>query len=287
VVTSFIDLHVHPPAQEFLGGPLAPYLEGLLAAGRVPGADVAPEQIAAYYRDLGARAVVLGWDAESATGRYPFSSKRVAALVRAAPDVLWGMGAVDPSKGAAAVAQVHEASRLGLSGIALHPSAQGRSPDDRTAFPVWEAAAGHDLVAAFHTGYPMLGTAMPGGAGMRLEPAHPMAVDVVAARLPELRIVLLHGGTLWLAEALAVALHKANVYLCLGGQNPDELTADLLDALAGPLAERVVFGSGFPFARPESWIDKWGRLGMPADLTERLLGANAARLLAALPPSAP
>lgn len=277
-MTGFIDAHVHPPVAGFLNGPIAPFLDGLLEHRGFPATVMEPGDLVDYYRSRAARAVLLGWDSETATNWRPFGSSDVSSLVALAPDVFWGLGAVDPSKGAAAVAQVHEAARLGLAGIALHPSAQGRSPAERTTYPVWEAAAGHDLICMFHTGSTLFGAGTRGGGGVRLAPAWPLHVDTVAARLPELRIVLAHGGTLWLPEALAVASHKANVYLCLGGQSPGSLGEEAITAISGPLADRVIFGSGFPFAEPDTWIEKWQDLGLPETITRKVLHDNALAL---------
>jgi predicted TIM-barrel fold metal-dependent hydrolase len=277
-VTAYIDGHVHPPVAEFVEGPLAPYLPGLEAKG-FSMEPMETKAIADYYRAREARAVLLGWDAESVTNRRPFGNSDVAAMVETAPDVFWGLGAVDPAKGAAAVAQVHEAYRLGLPGISVHPSAQGSSPGDRTTYPVWEAAADHEMICLFHTGTTELGAGMPGGAGIRLEAARPMGIDAVAARLPGLRIVLAHAGTLWRDEAFAVATHKANVYLCLSGAGVAGDEA-LRAAIGGPLARRVIFGSGYPFGDPESGVAEWAELGLPEPILRRVLHDNALDLMA-------
>ncbi len=113
---------------------------------------------------------------------------------------------------------------------------------------------------------------------MRLERGRPINVDSVAARLPTLRIVLVHGGTLWLDEAVAVARHKQNVYVCLGGQSPDGLDPSVLDAIEGPLADRVLFGSGYPFAEPVDWIESFVKLGLSDSATSRVLNDNAESL---------
>ena len=278
-MTKFIDVHVHPPVAELLEGPLAPYLGGLTDHPTFPGKPMEPDQIADLYRNRDARAVLAGWDSESATNRRPYSSADISRLVALAPDVFIGFGAVDAAKGAAAVGQVHEAHRLGLPGIAVHPAAQGRGPGDRTTFPIWEAAAGHGLVCLFHTGATELGAGMPGGGGVRLGPGNPLFVDEVAARLPELQIVIAHGGMLWRDEAIAMAVHKPNVYLCVGGQGPFRFDDELVEVIRGPLADRVVFGSGFPFAAPDAGIGQLSGLGFSAESTRRLLHDNAAALL--------
>lgn len=275
---SFVDAHVHPPLEEFLVGPAAPFLAGIAMR---TGKEIEPMEataLAGYYRKREGAAVLYGWDAEWTTNRRPLSSADIAAAVETDPEVLVGLGGVDPLKGAAAVAQVHETARLGLAGIALHPAAQGFNPADRTTNPVWEAAAEHDLICVFHTGATMFGAGMPGGGGLRLQRARPINVDALAARLPGLRIVLVHGGMLWLDEAVAVALHKANVFLCLGGQSPLSLGSSVLEAVRGPLAARAIFGSGFPFAEPAQWMDDLVKLNLSQDIADGLIRSNAASL---------
>lgn len=276
----FIDAHVHPPVEAFLDGPLAPYLPALERTVSEPLVVRTVEEIASFYRDLGGRAVLLGWDAEASTRLRPFASKDVAAIVAEAPDVFIGLGSVDPARGAVAVAIVHETARLGLPGVALHGAAQGSGPGDRSAFAVWESAAEHDLVCLFHTGYTRLGAGEPGGMGVRLDAARPLEVDVVAAAFPSLRIVLSHTGDLWLDEAIAVTTHKSNVHLCLAGQSPKAMSAELLETLTGLLVDCVHFGSDYPFASPASWLAEWEGLGLPEEVNRKILHDNAMTLFA-------
>jgi predicted TIM-barrel fold metal-dependent hydrolase len=279
-VTAYIDGRVHPPVAALLDGPLAPFLPGLEGVGTVPQAPLEPDEVAEFFRSRDARAVLLGWDSEATTNRRPFSNDDVAALVAGAPDVFIGFGAVDAAKGAAAVAQVHEAARIGLSGLAMPPATQHPGPADRATELVWEAAAGHGLTCLFHTGVTRLGAGMPGGAGVRLSSTNPLIIDKIAARLPELRIVLAHTGRLWRAEAFAIAAHKPNVFLSLGGDEligPD--AADLREAVTGPLKEKILFGSGYPFGDPDKWRADWSALGLSDDVLQKVLYDNAAGLL--------
>jgi hypothetical protein len=278
-VTEFIDVHVHPPVADFLEGPLAPYAPSLRSPSGAALEPITPEALAEIYRQRNGRAVLLGWDTESATHMPPLSSRKIADLVAAAPDAFLGFGAVDPTKGARAVAQVHEAARLGMLGIATHAAAQGIGPGDRFTYTVWESAADHGLVCLFHTGATRLGAGMPGGGGIRLEPGRPIHVDAVAARFPELRIVISHSGPVWRDEALTIAMHKGNVWLDLRGNSPIELDATVRDLMRGPLAGRVLFGSDYPFGDMDRLRSDWTRLDMPESVTRRFLHDNAAELL--------
>lgn len=82
--------------------------------------------------------------------------------------------------------------------------------DDRLYHPVYELAAEHDLTVAFHTG----DTANPTG---RLKFSHPLTVDEVAVRYPDLRLVLCHFGNPWMLDAAEVAKKNPNVYVELSG----------------------------------------------------------------------
>ena len=62
------------------------------------------------------KAVLLAWDAETATGRPRVPNETVAAACRAHPDAFTGLGSVDPHKGQAAVAEVANIAALGLRG---------------------------------------------------------------------------------------------------------------------------------------------------------------------------
>lgn len=277
-MTGFYDAHVHPPVAALLDGPLAPYLDGLQTATGAVVEPVDPVDLADYYRSQGGRALLLGWDLETAGNRRPFSTADVADLVASAPDVFDGLGAVDTAKGALAVSQVHEAARRGMKGIAVHPAAQGMDPDGRLVSPVWEAAAEYGLVCLMHTGTTRLGFGSPGGAGVRLAAGNPIHADGIAARFPSLRIVLAHTGPLWQTEALAVAEHKQNVFLCPTNTTPDGWPG-LAEAATGPLGERILFGSSYPLGDPAAMATSWRESVIPDDVVERILIGNAAELL--------
>jgi predicted TIM-barrel fold metal-dependent hydrolase len=279
-VTRYIDAHVHPPIPAFLEGPVAPYLDDLRDFVQEPITAQTPEEIADFFRARDAQAVLLGWNSLIGSGYRSLGNRDIASLVDSAPDVFYGFGAVDPAGGAGAVAGVHQAARLGLSGLAFHPAAERVAPSDRDGRQVWETAAEHGLVCLIHTGFTRLGAGIAGGGGVGLEPARPLHVDRVAAAFPTLKIILAHTGRLWLDEAVAVSLHKRNVHLCLSGISPKAMEPELLDLIRGPLRTRVHFGSDYPFGSPDSWIAEWESLGLAEEVTSAVLVDNVTRLLA-------
>ena len=155
--------------------------------------------------------------------------------------------------GARAVAGVHSAARLGLSGLAFHPVGQGFDPASRPAFAIYETASEHGMICLFHTGFSRLGSGMPGGTGLRLSHGDPRAVDEVAATFPDLQIVIAHLGRLWRDEAVAVASHKSNVWLNLVGTDGQSF----LDDIDGVDVDRCLFGSDWCFASLDAALDGW------------------------------
>jgi len=278
-VTRFIDVHVHPPLEEFYRGAFAPFLAGLTDyLGReLPTLTV--EELADEYRSRQGMAVLWAWDAEAATGQIAFSNARVAEIVAAHSDVFIGVGSVDPHRGAAAVAGVHDARRLGLKGIAFHPPAQRFSPSDRQAYPIWEVAEEEQLPVFFHTGFTALGAGTPGGSGIRLAGSNPITVDGLATDFPGLRIVLTHPGLPWLDEAVALVRHKANVHMELSGWSPQNLPLVLAEALDGPTIKRFLLGSDFPIYPLEGAVEAWEKSKLSQEARRRILLDNAAELL--------
>ena len=131
-----VDFHVHLPTPDWLDGSLAGYTEAAEAYFRAPVERQPLSQLAERYEGLGVRAVLLAWDAETATGRPRVPNETVAAACRDYPGVFTGLGSVDPHKGAAAVAEVANIAALGLRGVKFHPSLQAFAPDDPAYWPV-------------------------------------------------------------------------------------------------------------------------------------------------------
>src|SRR6266508_590059 len=64
------------------------------------------------------------------------------------------------------------------------------------------------------------GAGTPGGRGQRLDYTRPIYLDHLAADFPALTIVAAHPSWPWTDEGLALARHKANVFLDLSGYSP-------------------------------------------------------------------
>jgi len=274
-----VDFHVHLPTPDWLDGSMAGYVEAAEAYFRSPVQRQPLDQLAARYRALEVQAVLLAWDAETATGRPRVPNETVAAACRAHPGAFTGLGSVDPHKGRAAVAEVANIAALGLRGVKFHPSLQAFSPDDPVYQPIFAACEQHGLLALFHTGTSGIGARQPGGQGIRLDHAHPLKLDAVAAAHPGLTVVAAHFGWPWHMDLIAVALHKANVYIDISGWSPRRIPPEVIRELRGRLAGQFLWGSDFPFLTPERCLAELDDLGLPDDVLAQVLRHNAIRIL--------
>jgi len=274
-----IDFHVHLPTPDWLDGSMAGYVEAAENYFRSPARRETVEQLAGRYRQLNAKAVLLAWDAETATNRPRVPNETVARACERFPDVFTGFGSTDPHKGDEAVAEVANIAALGLRGVKFHPSLQAFAPDDPKHWPVFEACQRHGLIALFHTGTSGIGARQPGGQGIRIDYAHPIKLDSVAAAHPELTIVAAHFGWPWQMDLIAIALHKTNVYIDISGWAPKRIPAEVIRELRGRLSGQFVWGSDFPFFSPERCLTELGELDLPADAAQAVLHDNAARIL--------
>ena len=174
---------------------------------------------------------------------------------------------IDPHKGRRGV---DEARRLiadhGVRGFKFHPNVQGFFPNDRMAYPLYEVIEEAGLPALFHTGQSGVGTGLPGGGGIRLKYSNPMHVDDVAVDFPTLKIVLAHPSFPWQDEALAVAVHKPQVYIDLSGWSPKYFPPQLVHHANTLLRERVLFGTDYPFITPDRWLADFDKLDIKPEV---------------------
>ena len=276
-----IDVHVHVEVDDdghpSLGGELMEASAQYFKAGhRTPTVD----EIAQTYRERSMAAVVFTVDHESATGHPPIRNEFVAQAAGRHPDVLIPFASVDPARGRAAV---ESARRLvgehGVRGFKFHPSLQGFDPGDRSVYPLYEAIAELGVPAVFHTGQTGIGAGLPGGGGVLLGLSNPMLLDAVAAAFPELQIVLAHPSFPWQDEALAVATHKANVWIDLSGWAPKYFPPNLVRYVNTLLQDKVLFGSDFPVITPDRWLTDFDALEIREQVRPKVLKDNAIRLL--------
>jgi predicted TIM-barrel fold metal-dependent hydrolase len=276
-----IDVHTH--AERNTGEPQDPVTAEVLAAaaeyfGGCPPQPTAQE-VADYYRERRMLAVVFTVDDEAGMGRRRIGNAEVLDAARANPDVLIPFASVDPHKGKLALREARELIEAGARGFKFHPNTQAFWPNEHAYYQLYEVIAEAGLIALFHSGTTGIGAGMPGGGGVRLKYSNPMCVDDVAADFPKLAIILAHPSFPWQDEALAVAVHKPNVYIDLSGWSPKYFPDNLIRYTNTLLRHKMLFGTDFPLLTPERWLADFELLPIKDEVRPLVLKQNAARLL--------
>ncbi len=274
-----IDFHVHLPTPEWLDVSMKGYIEAAESYFRSKVARRTLDELAADYEAIDVMAVLLAWDAETATGRPRVPNELVAAACSDHPKTFVGFGSVDPLKGDRAVEELDRISELGLKGVKLHPSLQAFAPDDERHWPLYGRCEELGLAALFHTGTSGIGAGQPGGQGIRLDYARPIRLDAVAAAFPSLNVIAAHFGYPWHLELLAMALHKTNVFIDISGWAPRYIPTEVVRDMKGRLQDQFLFGSDYPFIKPKRCLDELAELDIPDDVLQKVLVDNGSKLL--------
>jgi predicted TIM-barrel fold metal-dependent hydrolase len=276
-----IDVHVH--VEQDLHGRKSMDDELLDAASKYfkgdPYHPTVP-QIAEDYRSKNMAAVIFTVDSELATGHPTLSNEEIAEAAAEHPDVLIPFGSIDPARG---VSGIRAARRLveqhGVRGFKFHPSIQAFEPNDRAVYPLYEELQSLGVPALFHTGQTGIGSGLPGGRGIKLRYSDPMLLDDVAADFPGLTIIMAHPSVPWQDAAIAVAQHKANVFIDLSGWSPKYFPPQLVRAANTLLKTKVLFGSDYPLIRPERWMKDFEALDIRDEVKPLIMKENAVRAL--------
>ncbi|MEA3192355.1 MAG: uncharacterized protein QOD26_688 [Betaproteobacteria bacterium] len=235
-------------------------------------------EMAAYYRKLKMAFVVFTVD--SPKEKRKITNEEIAELAHQNADVAIPFASIDPHRGAEGVAAAKRLIKdYKVKGFKFHPSVQDFFPNDRIAYPLYEAIAEAKLPALFHTGQTGVGAGTPGGGGIRLKYSNPMLLDDVAADFPDMPIVLAHPSFPWQEEALSVATHKPQVYIDLSGWSPKYFPPILVQYANTLLKDKILFGSDYPVMTPERWIEDFDKLAIKPEVRPLIMKMNAARLL--------
>lgn len=121
------------------------------------------------------------------------------------PDELIGFASVNPISNPNAVADLENyVTQYGMRGLKLHPRHQHLAADDPRIFPVVEKAAELGIPVAIC------------GSQWKHAPLRdqlPQNIDVLAKQVPEVNIIVCHGGGFHFMDAFVVAIANENVYL--------------------------------------------------------------------------
>jgi len=133
---------------------------------------------------------------------------KARAAVKKYPDLVIGLGIIHPGEDAVTLIDMYR--QQGFKGVKfINPKAPYDTAD---YFKYYEKCRVNKMVAAFHTGY-----VSDGGRDVSSLWMHPMTLDRIARKFPDVNIIGYHIGNPWYTDACSVALNFPNVYWDLSG----------------------------------------------------------------------
>ena len=173
-----------------------------------------------------------------------------ADAVRRYPEKFTGFAYVDPRRPDCLERLGHAVEKLGLVGVKHGPIYNGVPLDDPRLEPIFAYCEKNDLPITMHMGttYTRLYAA---------ELGRPLAVEAVALRHPDLKLVMAHMGHPWFEECIAVIRKQPNVYAEISAiyYRRWQFYNVMLAIEEYQVADKVFFGSDFPFSTPGEGIE--------------------------------
>lgn len=220
------------------------------------------------------RAVVMGRQSAPAYGHVP--NEEVAELVDLYPGRFYGFGGVKGCDLDGAMKEIDLIQSYGFKGIALDNGwyEEPWYDDDERLFPIYQRCSDEGLIVSLTSSIYV---------GPDLTYCHPVHIQRVAKRFPDLKIVVPHAAWPYTTLMCAVAFQCRNVHLIpdLYMNIPNMPGAqDYIRALDYYLGHRLLYASSYP-VRPlgQSLRDFLSLPVTNEPARQRCLAENALRLL--------
>jgi len=173
------------------------------------------------------------------------------------------------------VEELEHKYKWGMKGLKIHPVAQNFAPDDKRMWPVYEWLEKHNLPITAHSGINIDETSRYG---------EPRRWNTVLEEFPNLKLILAHLGNGFWDQTIEIAdkfLHVmfdtaiAISYIQSPTTLDDEAAVDIIKTIG---ADRILFGSDYPWINPKKDIERIKSLDISEDDKKLILGENAVRL---------
>ncbi len=177
-------------------------------------------------------------------------NKKISQYVREQSKLV-GFAAFNPVEDKIGLKHITSATKgLGLDGAVLYCSEDKFHPTHSRAMRFYASAEELSLPVFFHNGPPL-------SSGAVLDYAQPYLLDEVARKFPLLKIVIGSMGRPFVSQTLCMLGKHDNVYADLT-IDPDrvwEVYNIVLSANEAGVMDKLLFGSGYPFAEPGNCIE--------------------------------
>jgi predicted TIM-barrel fold metal-dependent hydrolase len=138
---------------------------------------------------------------------------------------------------------------------------------DAVYYPLYAKCAELDLPLCMNTGLP--GPPIPG------EAQHPIHLDRVCVRFPELALCMIHGADPWWDVAIRLMIKYRNLALMTSAWSPKRLPDSLLHFMRTRGQDKIIFASDWPVLPMRRVVPEALALELPANVLENYLYNNA------------
>jgi predicted TIM-barrel fold metal-dependent hydrolase len=179
------------------------------------------------------------------------------------PGHVYGHVYLNPHNVSAALTEIDRCAEADcFRGVKLHPSEDAWFPYMKEYFPIYARLEELALPILFHSGtHPH---------------SNPLAIAYAAQHFPSIPFILGHFGLADLSwECFPAADLSSNVYV---DTTANPMVRVMSEWLAEFGADRMLWGSDFPFYNVDYELAKIDRLGVSHSDRERILGGNAERI---------
>lgn len=170
-----------------------------------------------------------------------------------------------------------------IHGLKFYPGYQDFSPADERLSRVYELCQTMKKPVMYHTG-----VLLKGSKGS-LRQSHPLNVDDVANRFPELKIIMAHTGNPWILDAAAVVAKQPNVYVDVSGYFTEwqPISEEAADDFIKKFTEfglfvgdfkKVLFGTDYPLYDQGEYLEVAKRLPLTDEEKDLVFWKNAKEL---------
>jgi predicted TIM-barrel fold metal-dependent hydrolase len=139
--------------------------------------------------------------------------------------------------------------------------------DNAVYFPLYTKACELELPVCLNTGLP--GPPLPG------EAQHPIHLDRVCVRFPELKLCMAHGADPWWDVAIKLMIKYGNLRLMTSAWSPKRLPEELLHYLRTRGKDRIIFATDSPVLSMARCLGEVDNLDLDDDVRDRYLYRNA------------
>jgi uncharacterized protein len=141
-------------------------------------------------------------------------------------------------------------------------------PSDAVYYPLYAKCAELELPLCVNTGIP--GPPIPG------EAQHPIHLDRVCVRFPELKLCMIHGADPWWDVAIRMLIKYRNLRLMTSAWSPKRLPESLLHFMRTRGQNKVIYASDWPVLRMRRVLPEAAALDLPDAVLDKYLHNNAA-----------